>query len=148
MSKSLGNFLEANAVLQSHSADVFRFYALWKCSPVEPLNYDLKELSRRPYQVLGTLYHLHRFFMQNAEYDHFNPQQHTLEWAETNRVLKPADRWLVSKLQQTVEKSQLNLRLASSTQQRKNWRNLWSTLSAANMCPWCAATCGATTLRH
>ncbi len=104
MSKSLGNFLEANAVLQSHSADVFRFYALWKCSPVEPLNYDLKELSRRPYQVLGTLYHLHRFFMQNAEYDHFNPQQHTLEWAETNRVLKPADRWLVSKLQQTVEK--------------------------------------------
>jgi len=102
MSKSLGNFLEANTVLQSHSADVFRFYALWKCSPVEPLNYDLKELSRRPYQVLGTLYHLHRFFMQNAEYDRFNPQQHTLEWAETNRVLKPADRWLVSKLQQTV----------------------------------------------
>jgi valyl-tRNA synthetase len=42
--------------------------------------------------------------MQNAEYDHFNPKQHTLKWAEENNVLKPADRWLLSRLQQTVEK--------------------------------------------
>jgi len=102
MSKSLGNVLEANTVLKDHSADVFRFYSLWKCSPVDAISFDLRELSRRPYQVLSTLYHLHRFFMQNAEYDHFNPKQHTLKWAEQNNVLKPADRWLLSKLQQTV----------------------------------------------
>jgi len=51
---------------------------------------------------LGTFYHLHRFFMQNAEYDHFNPREHTLKWAEEKNVLKPADRWLLSKLQQTI----------------------------------------------
>ena len=102
MSKSLGNVLEANPVLESHSADVFRFYSLWKCSPVDAINFDLKELSRRPYQVLGTLYHLHRFFMQNAQYDHFDPKRHTLKWAEENNVLKPADSWLLSKLQQAV----------------------------------------------
>ncbi len=102
MSKSLGNILEANAVLKKHSADLFRFYALRKCSPVDTINFDLQELSRRPHQVLGTLYHLHRFFVQNAEYDHFNPKKHTLKWTEENNVLKPADRWLLSKLQQTV----------------------------------------------
>jgi len=102
MSKSLGNMLEANTVLQNHSADVFRFYTLWKCSPVDAINFDLQELSRRPYQVLGTLYHLHRFLLQNAQYDHFDPKRHTLKWARKNKVLKPADRWLLSKLQQAV----------------------------------------------
>ncbi len=102
MSKSLGNVLEANKVLEKCSADVFRFYTLWKCSPGDPVNFDMQELSKRPYQVLGTLYHLNRFFMQNAEYDHFNPQRHSLKWAEENNVLKPVDRWLLSKLQRTV----------------------------------------------
>jgi len=102
MSKSLGNVLEANKVLESQSADVFRFYSLWKCSPVEAMSFDLKELGKRPYQVLGTLYHLHRFFVQNAEYDGFDPLLHTLKWAEENEVLKPVDRWLLSKLQQLV----------------------------------------------
>jgi len=103
MSKSLGNVLEANPVLDRYSADVCRFYMLWKCSPVDSMNFDVKELSKRPYQVLGTLYHLHRFFMQNAQYDQFNPKRHTLQWARENNSLKPADRWLLSKLQKTVK---------------------------------------------
>lgn len=102
MSKSLGNVLEANSVLEKCSADVFRLYSLWKCSPVDPMNFDLQELSRRPYQVLGTFYHLHRFFMQNAEYDGFDPNRHSLEWAGNNDVLMLVDRWLLSRLQHTV----------------------------------------------
>jgi len=103
MSKSLGNVLEINPLLERYSADVCRFYMLWKCSPVDSMNFDVRELSKRPYQVLGTLYHMHRFFMQNAEYDNFNPREHTLQWARENNALKPADRWLLSKLQRTVE---------------------------------------------
>jgi len=104
MSKSLGNVIEANQLLEKHSADVCRFYMLWKCSPVDSMNFDVRELGRRPYQVLGTLYHLHRFLMQNAEYDNFNPQKHTFKWASKNNVLKPPDLWLLSKLQQTIKK--------------------------------------------
>ena len=104
MSKSLGNVVEANPLLAKTSADVFRFYVLWKCSPVDSMNFDVQELSKRPYQVLGTLYHLHRFFMQNAEYDNFNPKTHSLEWAEKNNALKPVDYWLLSKLQGTVKR--------------------------------------------
>jgi isoleucyl-tRNA synthetase len=102
MSKSLGNVLDANEILQKHSADLFRFYILRKCSPIDSMNFDAKELRKRPYQVVSTLYHLYRFFMQNAEYDQFNPQTHTLKWADENGTLQLADKWLLSKLQTTV----------------------------------------------
>jgi len=109
MSKSLGNVLDVNTLLQHYSSDLCRFYTLWKCSPVDSMNFDVKELTKRPFQVLGTLYHLHRFFMQNAEYDHFDPRLHTLKWAEENGVLRPVDRWLLSKLQQAVSECTVKL---------------------------------------
>jgi isoleucyl-tRNA synthetase len=103
MSKSLGNVIEVNPLLERHSADICRFYMLWKCSPIDSMNFDVRELSKRPYQVLSTLYHLHRFFMQNAEYDRFNPRVHTLQWAKENNALKPVDHWLLSRLQKAVK---------------------------------------------
>lgn len=103
MSKSLGNFIDANKVLDQHSSDLFRFYILWKCSPIDSMSFDAKELSKRPYQILSTIYHLYRFFVQNAEYDGFDPQTHTLDWAEQNELLKLSDRWLLSKLQATIK---------------------------------------------
>jgi len=103
MSKSLGNVIQVKPFLERHSADVFRFYLLWKCSPIESMNFDPEELRRRPYQVLSTLYHLHRFFLQNAEYDRFNPQKHTLQWVSKKNALRLPDRWLLSKLQGTIK---------------------------------------------
>jgi isoleucyl-tRNA synthetase len=103
MSKSLGNVVEANKLLEKYSADLCRFYLLWKCSPEMSMNFDPQELTKRPYQVLSTLYHLNRFFVQNAEYDNFNPQEHTLEWAEKENGLKNPDFWLLSRLQETIE---------------------------------------------
>jgi len=102
MSKSLGNVLEINKLLQERSADITRFYFLWKCSPIDSMNFDPKELKGRPYQVLSTLYYLHNFFMQNAEYDNFNPKKHTLQWATKENALNAPDRWLLSKLQGLV----------------------------------------------
>ncbi len=102
MSKSLGNVIQVNPLLERHSADLCRFYILWKCSPVDSMNFDIKELSRRPYQVLSTLYHLNRFFMQNAQYDNFNPKKHSLKWAKKTGELRLPDRWLLSKLQKAI----------------------------------------------
>jgi len=103
MSKSLGNVIEVNPLLERNSADLCRFYLMWKCSPIDSMNFDVEEIKRRPYQVLSTLYHLHRFFLQNAEYDGFNPKEHTLEWADKNNVLKTPEFWLLSKLQGVIE---------------------------------------------
>ena len=102
MSKSLGNVLEINKLLQERSADISRFYFLWKCSPIDSMNFDPNELKGRPYQVLSTLYHLHNFFMQNAEYDNFDPKKHTLQWSKKENVLNAPDMWLLSKLQGLV----------------------------------------------
>jgi len=101
MSKSLGNIIEVNSLLKRESADVCRFYMLWKCSPIDFMNFDVDEMNRRPYQILLTLYHLHRFFLQNAEYDKFDPERHKLEWAW--KYFKKPDFWLLSRLQRTVE---------------------------------------------
>ncbi len=66
MSKSLGNVVETNKLLEKNRADLCRFYMMRKCSPIDFMNFDMQELNRRSYQVLSTLYHLSRFFLQNA----------------------------------------------------------------------------------
>ena len=103
MSKSLGNVIEANKHLDNYSADVSRFYILRKCAPIDFIDFDPKELGRRTYQVLSTLYHLNRFFVQNAEFDNFSAKKNTLEWAAEEKHLAKPDFWLLSKLQETIK---------------------------------------------
>jgi len=114
MSKSLGNILETNKLLEKCSADLCRFYMMRKCPVIDFMNFDLQELNRRSYQVLSTLYHLSRFFLQNAEFDEFQPQRYRFAgnqmlWDRTLINLQPADRWLLSKLQETIEEYTLKL---------------------------------------
>ena len=45
---------------------------MWKSSPIEPLNFSIKEMLGRPYQILGYLYYLHIYYKQNSEYDKFS----------------------------------------------------------------------------
>jgi isoleucyl-tRNA synthetase len=95
--------IDANQTLEKFSADVCRFYMLRKCPPIDANDFDTQELGRRSHQILSTLYHLNRFFAQNAEFDNFNPKEHTLEWAEKEIKLTSPDFWLLSKLQEAVE---------------------------------------------
>ncbi len=98
MSKSLGNVVEISKLLEKNSADLCRFYMTRKCSPIDFMNFDMQELNRRSYQVLSTLYHLSRFFVENAEFDNFKPTSTTI----TSPSLAAPDRWLLSKLQNTI----------------------------------------------
>ncbi len=103
MSKSLGNVIETNKLLATSSADLSRFYMMRKCPAIDFMNFDLQEVNRRTYQVLSTLYHLSRFFLQNAEFDEFQVEKYTVEWALEEGLLDGPDRWLLSKLQQKIE---------------------------------------------
>ncbi|MDX1595932.1 MAG: isoleucine--tRNA ligase [Nitrosopumilaceae archaeon] len=102
MSKSLGNVIEGEELLQKYPVDLVRFYFIWKSSPIEPLNFSTDELMSRPYQVVNTLYNLHLYFKQNSEYDNFDETK-TLEWAKQNNLLTEADIWLLSKLQKLIK---------------------------------------------
>ena len=100
MSKSLGNVISARDLLENYPADLVRLYFMWKASPVEPLNFSVSEMTSRPYQILSTLYNLHRFFAQNAEYDKYDIRGN----ANRTRLppLEPPDAWVLSRLQHTI----------------------------------------------
>ena len=75
MSKSLGNIIEANALLTENSVDLVRLYFMWKSSPIESLNFSIDEMKTRPYQILSTLHNLHVHFKQNSEFDRFDQRR-------------------------------------------------------------------------
>ncbi len=99
MSKSLGNVIEADALLIENSVDLVRLYFMWKSSPIESLNFSLDEMKTRPYQILSTLHNLHVYFKQNSMFDKFDQNKHTLDWVVYNNLLSPTEVWLLSKLQ-------------------------------------------------
>jgi len=102
MSKSLGNIIEASALLTENSVDLVRLYFMWKSSPIESLNFSIDEMKTRPYQILSTLHNLHVYFKQNSEFDRFNGEEHTLNWVTENGLLGLPEVWLLSKLQKLV----------------------------------------------
>nr|AIE98131.1 Isoleucyl-tRNA synthetase (IARS, ileS) [uncultured marine thaumarchaeote KM3_04_D06] len=103
MSKSTGNVLDASELLSKYPVDLVRFYFMWKSSPIETLNFSTKELMSRPYQILSTLFHIHLYFKQNSEYDKFDINKTTIDWAKNNGLLDHVDVWLLSKLQKTIQ---------------------------------------------
>ena len=98
MSKRLGNVVQGLDLLRNNSADVSRFYVLSKASPEDSINFDMKEMSGRPYQVLSTLYHLHFYLRQNGEVDGYDPARNSLAWASERKLLTIVDRWMLEKV--------------------------------------------------
>ena len=103
MSKSTGNVIGASDLLSKYPVDLVRFYFMWKSSPIETLNFSTKELMSRPYQILSTLFHIHLYFKQNSDYDKFDINKTTVDWAKNKDLLGHTDIWLLSKLQKMVE---------------------------------------------
>lgn len=102
MSKSKGNVLDGRDLLSEHSVDMIRFYFMWKASPIEPLSFDVEEMSSRPHQTLSTLYNLHLYYVQNSQYDDFDHSKYTILWAVQKDVLREQDLWLLAKLQKLI----------------------------------------------
>ena len=107
MSKSLGNVIDAYSLLNSNSVDLVRLYFMWKSSPIEPLNFDIKEMTSRPYQVLSTLFFLHIYYQQNASYDQFKFEEWYSKsgWNAKELTLKSQDIWILTKLKGLIDES-------------------------------------------
>jgi isoleucyl-tRNA synthetase len=103
MSKSAGNVIEAKLMLEKNSVDLVRFYFIWKSSPIEALNFSLKEMTSRPYQILSTLYYLHIYLKQNSVLDNFDRSIHDLKWVIKNNLLETPEKWLLSVLQNLIK---------------------------------------------
>ncbi|MEM2737245.1 MAG: class I tRNA ligase family protein, partial [Thermoproteota archaeon] len=103
MSKSLGNVINTEDVITKYSADLCRFYLLWKTNPIENINFSFSEMMERPYQVLNTFFNLGKLLKQNAEYDGFDYDKYSLQWALSNGEVKDPERWVLSCLQKLVK---------------------------------------------
>ena len=103
MSKSAGNVIEANLMLERNAIDLVRFYFIGKSSPIEALNFSLKEMISRPYQILSTLYYLHIYLKQNSVLDNFDRLVHNLTWVISNNLLETSEKWLLSGLQNLIK---------------------------------------------
>lgn len=100
MSKSLGNVIEGIPTLKENPVDIMRYYVMWKASPLDGLSFSHAEMKTRPFQVMSTLYHLHKYFQQNSKYDGYDSNRHTLRWALGKSLLKPPEKYLLSKLEE------------------------------------------------
>src|SRR5918999_2021728 len=98
MSKSLGNVIDAYHLLKENAVDLVRFYFMWKSSPIESLNFSLKGMTTRTYQIMSTLFYLHVYFSQNSQFDNFDRKANDLGWALKTDLLRIADKWVLSKL--------------------------------------------------
>lgn len=105
MSKSKGNAVDPMAALGQYGADTIRWYFLSNSAPWLPNRFHDKVVTDGQRKFLGTLWNTYAFYMLYAEISQFDPTKH--QWKP--ETLSTMDRWLLSRLNRTVEEVDANL---------------------------------------
>ena len=99
MSKSRGNVVAPNDVLDQHGADALRWYLFTASHSGEPRRFSDKLVNETLRRVLLTLWNVFSFFTNYASIDSFHPNQVPADWKPENEL----DRWILSELNVLVE---------------------------------------------
>jgi len=97
MSKSLGNIIRPEEVVQKEGRDPFRFYMLWATNPWENLRFSWKGLEqvKRMLNILWNVYVLSATYMS---LDSFNPTKLKPE----ELPFREEDRWILSRVNSLI----------------------------------------------
>ena len=92
MSKSLGNFVSPEEVIEKHGSEALRLYCLATPKPGEDLKVNWKDIEEA-YRSLNILWNVAQFsrYMNVAD---FNPETYKLD----KKKLRPEDRWILSRI--------------------------------------------------
>ncbi len=92
MSKSRGNTVDPDALLDERGADALRFYLIATSPPWTPTRFDTDGVTEVTKKLLGTLRNVAQFFALYANIDDYDPARRV--------KAKPAllDRWILSRL--------------------------------------------------
>ena len=96
MSKSLGNVIDPEDVINQYGADVLRFYMLWASVPWEDLRFSwdgVKTISRL-FDILWNVYNFAERYMALDNYQHDEKRKVKLELE---------DKWLLSRLNSLIK---------------------------------------------
>lgn len=93
MSKSLGNVVEPDEVIEQYGADILRFYLLWGNKPWEDLKFTWDEL-KNVSKMFNILWNVYVFSTTYMAIDNFNPTLYT----ENDLKLRDEDKWVTSRI--------------------------------------------------
>src|SRR6266850_2236464 len=92
MSKTRGNTVDPNAILDQRGADALRFYLISVSPPWMPTRFDPEGVTEVTKKLLGTLRNVAQFFALYANIDSYDPAK---KEPSTPTLL---DRWILSRL--------------------------------------------------
>lgn len=96
MSKSQGNVVTPEEVIERYSAEVLRFYVLWANKPWEDLRFNWEEVKVIS-KMFNILWNVYVFATTYMSIDDFDPKIHKkVEY-------KIEDRWILSRLNSTIK---------------------------------------------
>jgi len=98
MSKSLGNYILPEEVIEKYGADAFRFYSIGGTSPGHDLNYNFDDMKVK-YRNLTVLWNLQNFVVNFAKEQDVSPLTVTFK-----KDLGLAEKYILSKLNSTIIK--------------------------------------------
>ncbi|BAI60292.1 isoleucyl-tRNA synthetase [Methanocella paludicola SANAE] len=100
MSKSLGNVVAPEEVLEKFGADALRLYVLSQSAPWEDLSFSWDECGN-VYRTLNIFWNVYRFPLPYMVLDKFDPTKTT--YGSVKEHLRVEDRWILSRLQAVIK---------------------------------------------
>ncbi len=100
MSKSLGNVVAPEEVLDKFGADALRLYVLSQSAPWDDLSFSWEECGN-VYRTLNIFWNVYRFPLPYMVLDKFDPSKVTYEAVRDH--LRVEDRWILSRLQAVIK---------------------------------------------
>lgn len=99
MSKSKGNAVSPEDVLNKQGADAVRWYFFTNSSPWLPNRFYDEAINESQRKFMGTLWNTYAFYVLYANIDNFNPKDYTLDLDK----LSVMDKWVLSKLNSLIK---------------------------------------------
>ena len=127
MSKSLGNVVQPEDVIEGYGADILRFYLLWASKPWDDLKFVWEEL-KNIQKMFNILWNVYVFSTTYMALDNFNPENCLIDGKidedNGNIILKDEDKWIISRvntLAKDVEEDFNNLFFHQATRKINNF---------------------------
>ncbi len=98
MSKSLGNYILPEEVLEKYGADTLRYYMVSGANPGVDLNYNFDDMKVK-FRNLGVLWNLHKFLISYCKLNNVNPSLLKIKKFDLE------EEFILSKLNSSIQKA-------------------------------------------